>query len=134
MGKKSPNFETVREIAFALPDVRESTIHGFPSLKVADRLLACPALHKSAEPNSLMLRIGIEQRAVLLKSNPSRYYVTDHYVKYPSVLVRLPEMDRQSLRDLLRLSWEFVTAQVASRKRRAPQTKRELISPDTSES
>ena len=89
-------------IGLALPGVEESSLHGAPSLEVSGRLLACPALHKSAEPNSLMVRIGSKQRAALLSAEPKRYYITDHYVGHPSVLVRLSEIDRQSLGDLLR--------------------------------
>jgi hypothetical protein len=110
MIKKPIDFDVVREIALAFPGVEEGTLHGAPTLKAAGRLLTCPALHKSAEPNSLMVRISFHERAKLLAANPSLYYVTDHYMDYPSVLVRLPEMGRQSLRDLLRTSWQFVTS------------------------
>jgi hypothetical protein len=41
----------------ALPDVEESTIHGAPSLKVRGKLLTCPAIHQSAEPNTLTDRL-----------------------------------------------------------------------------
>lgn len=57
-----------------------------------------------------MVRIGLEERAKLLAANPSVYYATDHYTNCPSVLVRLSEIDRQSLHDLLRTSWQFVTS------------------------
>jgi hypothetical protein len=62
-----------------------------------------------------MMRIGLEQRTALLVEDPWRYYITDHYVQYPSVLVRLSKMDRQSLRDLLQTSWEFVTSKAKKR-------------------
>jgi hypothetical protein len=110
MTKKPIDFDVVREIALAFPGVEEGTLHGAPTLKVAGRLLTCPALHKSSEPNSLMVRISFEERAKLLAADPSHYYVTDHYTDYPSVLVRLSEINRQSLRDLLRTSWQFVTS------------------------
>ena len=110
MPSKKIDFEVVRELAMALPDVEESTIHGAPSLKVRGRLLTCPALHKSAEPDSLAVRIGFDQRAQLIAAKPRVYYVTDHYVNYPTVLVRLPQVDRQSLRDLLGMAWLFVSA------------------------
>lgn len=121
MPKKPIDFDVVRQIALALPGVEESSLHGGPSLKVSGRLLTCPALHKSAEPNSLVVRIGFEQRAALLAADPSRYYVTDHYAKYPGVLVRLSRIDRQSLRDLLRMSWAFVASRSRTRKRSARQ-------------
>jgi len=119
MAKKLVDFDVVREIGLALPGVEESSLHGAPSLKVSGRLLTCPALHKSAEPNSLMVRVGFDQRAALLSADAKRYYITNHYVTHPSVLVRLSEIDRQSLYDLLRTSWEFVTARAKVRNRNA---------------
>jgi hypothetical protein len=108
MGSKKMDFTVVREIATALPDVEESTIHGAPSLKVRGRLLTCPALHRSAEPNTLAVRISLEQRALLVAEDPRVYYVTEHYVNYSTVLVRLSRISRDSLRDLLGMAWTFV--------------------------
>jgi hypothetical protein len=42
-------FGIVREIALALPEVEEGTMYGSPALKVDGKLLACLAIHKSAE-------------------------------------------------------------------------------------
>jgi len=109
MPSKKIDFEVVRKLAIALPDVEEGTIHGAPSLKVRGRLLTCPALHSSAEPNTLAVRIGLEQRAVLMAEDPGVYYVTDHYVNYPTVLVRLSRIKSDSLRDLLGMAWNFVS-------------------------
>lgn len=108
MRKKKIDFDAVREIALVLPDVEESTIHGALSLKVGGKLLACPALHESAEPNTLAVRIGFDERAKLIAAEPNVYYVTDHYVNYATVLVRLSKIDWNSLRDLLSAAWRFV--------------------------
>ncbi|MEZ5319998.1 MAG: hypothetical protein R2752_21535 [Vicinamibacterales bacterium] len=110
MPRRKLDFDVVRELALALPDVEESTIHGAPSLKVRGRLLTCPAIHRSAEPDTLAVRLGIDQRAELIAGDPSVYYVTDHYVSYPTVLVRLSRIDRAALQDLLGMSWRFVSA------------------------
>ena len=120
MPKTKIDFDVVREMAMALPDVEESSLHGVASLKVSGRLLTCPALHRSAEPNSMMVRIDFEQRTKLMAAEPGIYYVTEHYVKHPAVLVRLGEIDRKSLRDLLRRAWHFVS----STKRKHAQTRR----------
>jgi hypothetical protein len=114
------NFDVVREIAVALPDVEESTIHGAPSLKVRGRLLTCPALHASAEPNSLMVRIDFDRRAELIKAEPDVYYLTNHYVNHPSVLVRLSHIERNSLRNLLEYAWRFVGSSTKTSRRRVP--------------
>ena len=69
MPSKKMTFDVVRDLAAALPGIEDGTIHGAPSLKVRGRLLACPALHCSAEPNTLAVRIGPDQRAVLIAKN-----------------------------------------------------------------
>src|SRR5262249_23646624 len=109
MRSKALNFEKVREIALTLPDVQESTLHGAPSLKVRGRLLARPAIHKSAEPDTLAVRIDRDRRAELMAAEPDIYYVTDHYVDYPTVLVRLSRIHRDALRDLLAMAHLFVS-------------------------
>jgi hypothetical protein len=68
-------FDAVRELARSLPGIVESTSRGVWSLKFRGKLLACPA-------------IRLDQRAELIAADPDVYYITDHYLKYPSVLVR----------------------------------------------
>ena len=99
-------------MALKLPGVEAGKLHGAPSLKVSRRLLACPAIHSSAEPNSIVVSIGLEQRDELIRAKPDVFYLTDHYVKYPMVLVRLGEIDRKSLNDLLSEAWRFVGPKV----------------------
>jgi hypothetical protein len=82
MPSKKLDFDAVREIALTLPGVEESTLHGAPSLKVSGRLLTCPALPKSVEPNSLVVRTGFEERQALLAAQPRVYYLTDHYINF----------------------------------------------------
>jgi hypothetical protein len=113
---KKIDFDVVREIALALPDVEERTIHGAPSLKVRGNLLTCPAIHQSAEPNSLAVRIDVDQRAELIAADPSVYYVTGHYVKHPMVLVRLSAIDRNALCDLLERAWRFTSSKKMPRR------------------
>jgi len=69
------DFDVVREIALALPGVEESSLHGAPSMKVSGRLLTCPAIHKSAEANSLAVRIGFDQRAELMAAKDSAAFL-----------------------------------------------------------
>jgi hypothetical protein len=108
-GKPFAFFTVVRELARALPDVKESSGSLGPSLKVRGKLLTCPTIHRSAKPNSLVVSVGIDERAELIAADPNVYYITDHYVDYPCVLVRSSRIDRESLRGLLFNAWQFVT-------------------------
>src|SRR5436190_4230561 len=71
------SFDAVRRMAVALPEVEEGTMHGAPALKVRGKLLACAAIHKSAEPDTFAVRIPFDLRADLMESDPDSYYLTD---------------------------------------------------------
>jgi hypothetical protein len=116
MAPRGTDFDDVRAIALALPDVEEATIHGAPSYKLRGRLLTCQAINKSAEPNSLAVRVDFDQRDELLQADPRVYYVTPHYVDYAVVLVRLSRIHRDALRDLLGMAWRFVGAKAPWRR------------------
>ena len=109
------NFDTVRVIGLALPGVEESTAYGSPALKVHGKLLACVPSNRSAEPGSLVVRVDFDDRDELLAADPDTYYVTDHYVGYNAVLVRLSRVNSDALRDLLGMAHKFVTRKVAPR-------------------
>ena len=118
---KGIGFEAVRAIGLAFPDVEEGTTYGSPALKVRGRVFACMAVHKSAEPNSLGVMIDFDQRDELIAADPATYYVKDHYLNYPVVLVRLSRVHRDALCDLLHTAWSRASAH-ASRPRRRPKT------------
>ncbi len=115
MPRSTINFDTVRDIGLALPGVEESTAYGSPALKVRGKLMACVPTHRSAEPGSLVVRVDFDDRAELLAAAPDVYYVTDHYLNYTSVLVRLSRVTPVVLRDLLGMAHKFVTAHAARR-------------------
>jgi hypothetical protein len=103
------NFDTVRELGLALPDVVDGTAYGAPALKLGGKLLACVPTNKSAELNSIVVHIDLEQRAELLRQQPDIYYITDHYAPHPTVLVRLSRITGADLRELLRDAHRVVT-------------------------
>ena len=115
MPRSTINFDTVRNIGLTLPGVEESTAYGQRALKVRGRLLACVPANRSAEPGSLAVRVDFDDRAELLAADPDVYYVTDHYVGYTAVLVRLSRVNPDVLRDLLGMAYKFVTRSAAPR-------------------
>ena len=122
MPRSTINFDTVRKIGLALPGVQVSTAYGSPALKVRGKLLACVPVNRSTEPGSLAVRVGFDDRAELLAAAPDVHYVTDHYLNYSSVLVRLSRVTPDVLRDLLGMAYKFVTSHEAAR--RSPSRKR----------
>ena len=116
MPGKKVDFDTVRKIALGLPGVEESTIYGAAAFKVGGKMFACIAIHKSAEPDSLAVCIDRDRRAELIADAPGIYYVTDHYMNHPIVLVRLSCVRADALGDLLGGAWRFVNGKTVRRK------------------
>ena len=83
MARTTISFDTVRRIGLALPGVEDSTAYGNLALKAHGKLLACVPTHRSAEPNSLVVKVDFADRAALLAEAPDVYYLTEHYVGYP---------------------------------------------------
>jgi hypothetical protein len=84
-----------------LPDVEATTKYdGSPVLKLNGCFMAGLATHPSAEPDTLVVRVGCEEREWLIADAPETYYLTDYYRSYPLLLVRLSRVDRDALHDL----------------------------------
>jgi hypothetical protein len=107
--KKTITFDTVRKMGLALPGVEEGTAYGTPALKVRGKMFACIPNHRSAEPDSLAVCLDFAQRDELIAADPDTYYLKDHYVDYAVVLVRLARIHEDTLRDLLGMSYRFMS-------------------------
>jgi hypothetical protein len=104
----------VIELGLKLSGVNESPYYGVRALKLNGRMLACTPVNKSAEVDSAVVAMGFEQRTALLKEHPLLYYITDHYAPHATMLIRLSRMSRADLERILRMAWDFVSAEGAS--------------------
>jgi len=111
-------FADVRRIASGLAGVEEATAYGAFCLKVNKKMIACQAINKEAEPNTLMVRMPIDQRDELIAEQPDIYYLKPHYEPHPCLLVRLGKVHRDALRDLLTGAWRHASAPTARRAKR----------------
>ena len=98
---KPVTFETVRQIAQTLPGAEESTSYRTPAFKVKGNLFA--RLHQDGE--SLVIGVDFEEREEMMSAAPEKFYITDHYLNYPWMLVRMSKVRPDELRDLLIGSW-----------------------------
>ncbi|HEY0510474.1 MAG TPA: MmcQ/YjbR family DNA-binding protein [Thermoanaerobaculia bacterium] len=94
-------FETVRQVALSLPGVEEGKSYGTPAFRIGKKFLA--RLREDGE--TLALRIGFDERDVLMKADPETFFITEHYRGYPAVLVRLATVDPDRLREVLEEAW-----------------------------
>lgn len=113
-------FALVRAVGLTLPDVEAVTRYdGSPVLKTRGCFMAGLATHESAEPGTLVVRMGVEERVYLLEDAPDTYYLTDYYRRYPLILVRLARLNRDALRDLLSVSWRLTIAKAGKARKKS---------------
>lgn len=98
------SFDTVKAIALALPSVREGITHGSPSLYVGKKFMGC--IRDDGE--TLVWKVAIVERDLLVQLEPHKYFITDHYVPVDYVLVRLSEVDEDEIGELVRKAWRML--------------------------
>ena len=98
-------YKRVCEIARKLPGVEESASYGTPALKVKGRFMC--RLRSEAE-GALAIRCDFLDRQILLQADPEVFFVTEHYLDYPMILVRLDKIRLSALPDLIERAWRIV--------------------------
>jgi len=99
----------VKKIVTSFPGVVESSHYGYPSYKIEKKFFT----RLRNEDNSLVLVVAsMDERDMLLESDPALFHITPHYRNYPSVLARLEKLDAKFLRGMLERRWR----QIASKK------------------
>lgn len=83
---------------------------GSTVLKAGGTFMAGLATHPSAEPQTLVVRHGLEERDLIIADAPETYYLTDYYRTYPLLLARLSRLDQDAVRELLAVSWRMAMA------------------------
>ncbi len=97
-------FENIRQVALSLDNVEEGTSYGTPAFKVSGALFA----RLREDLDALVVHTEFDQREELMAADPDTYFITDHYLNYPWVLVRLSRVHPDALPDLLRMAHRSV--------------------------
>ena len=106
-------FDDVRKIALTWPEVEDGSSYGTPALKVRKKLL--PRLREDDE-TLVMPGVPLDEREMLIETQPKIFYFTDHYRDYPMVLIRLSRAKRSHVEPLLRRHWRTLASKAAVRK------------------
>jgi hypothetical protein len=91
--------EFLRKTLLELPGVTEKLYVETPAFYVNKKIFA--RLWEDGET----LVVGTRERDRLMQGNADTYYVTNHYLNYDYVLVRLEKADPDELRELLLTAW-----------------------------
>jgi hypothetical protein len=109
----SAAFSTIRQIALTFDAVEECSSYGTPGFKVRGALFA--RFHQDGE--SLVVRMAIDKRDDMIAADPDTYFITDHYLNYPWILVRPTRIRADALRDLLRAAHRAANADKPKRRK-----------------
>jgi len=104
-------FDTVRELASPLAGVEESTSYGTPAFKAQGVVF----LRLWEDNETLVVRTDMDRRDEMIAEDPETYFLTDHYLKYPWILVRLSKIKREALRELIAVAWQLATKKKSRR-------------------
>ena len=105
-----------RRLLLKLPNVTEGRSYGMPSFLLNGRFLA----RFRDDDTVLVLQLAtISERDVLMELDPRAFFFTEHYRNYPAVLVRLAEVARPLLIDVVTEAWRHV-ASLPPRPRKRP--------------
>jgi hypothetical protein len=108
-------FDTVREIVSGLPNVEEGTSYGTPAFRARGVLF----IRLWEDNETLVVRTEMDRRDEMIAEDPETHFLTDHYLTYPWILVRLPRIKKDALGDLLSVAWQLA----ATKKKPAKKTR-----------
>ena len=94
-------WEKVKAIALQLPGTHEKPCHGTPAMYVGKKLFA--RLREDDES----LAIYNNERDIWMAKNPNVFFITDHYLNYPMLLIHLSKVSKADLKTLLINSWKI---------------------------
>src|SRR5437879_12910006 len=90
--------QDARRLLLRLPNVTEGRSYGMPSFLLNSRFLA----RFRDDDTVLVLQLGtIGERDVLMQLDPGAFFFTEHYRHYPAVLIRLAEVPRPLVVDVV---------------------------------
>jgi hypothetical protein len=97
-------FDLIRELALKLPGVEEGTSYGTAALRVKGKFMA----RLKEDGDSVAFRVGFDERDLLLQTKPEVFYITDHYLGYPAVLLRMSRASKKEAADIVEIAWRLV--------------------------
>ena len=104
--------DDIRKIVLAWPEVEDGISYGTSALKVRKKML----VRLKEDGDSLVMpSVSIDERDMLVETQPKVFYFTDHYRDYPMVLIRLSKAKRTTVEPFLRRRWRELASKKAVR-------------------
>jgi len=97
-------FETWAEVsafALSLPGTEMSTSYGKPAVKLNGNAFLFPG----REQGSFAVMSPLDEKELLMETEPDTFWETPHYSGYPAVLVRFGSLSRERIELVVTRAW-----------------------------
>lgn len=95
------SWDSVMAFALTLPGAEPSTSYGAPAVRIRGK----PFLYPSREKDSFAVSSSLEEKELLIETDPDTFWESDHYRGWPAVLVRFGSPDRERIEAIIRRAW-----------------------------
>lgn len=95
------DWEGVAAFALALPDAELSTSYGRPAVKVRGKGFVFPG----READSFAVFSPLDEKELLMESDPDTFWESAHYRGWPTVLVRYGSAERERIEVVIQRAW-----------------------------
>lgn len=121
MASRGVRVAEARKILRKLDGIVEGSSYRMPSFLVNGRFFA---RFRDGDTVLVLQLKAIGDRDVLMEIDPRAFFFTEHYRNSPAVLIRLAEVPRALLEDVVRESWRRVSSLPPARKSPKPARRR----------
>ncbi|RJF85835.1 MmcQ/YjbR family DNA-binding protein [Sphingomonas cavernae] len=95
------DWDEVVAVACALPDVEMASFYGALCPKVNGKAFVSPG----REQGSFCLLVSMDEKLLLMETDPATFWETDHYRNYPAILVRFGTDAHERIRTYIQRAW-----------------------------
>ncbi len=109
-------WDAVVTFALSLPNTELASAYGKPAAKTASNQRAF--VSPSREPDSFVLQIDHDTKAMLIETDPDSFWQTPHYHGWPSLLVRYDSADPDRVQAMIERARDQAAAKPPARPRK----------------
>jgi hypothetical protein len=95
------DWEGVKAFSLSLPETELSTSYGRPAVKLRGKAFVYPG----REAGSFAVASPLDEKEMLMLTDPETFWETPHYSGWPAVLVRYDSPDRERIETVIARAW-----------------------------